>query len=169
MSKTLKAIIAVALVGLGYLVFLYFAIAYRKPVQKTAGYLYEVNDQTMQAAVWKVIKSDTGIVVPPVKHSDGTVDYYNDSTQFISIKINIGGDKVYFYTLMYYRDSAYRSTKDVSELIIHDYTDPLRPNTDNSNLFIAAKEDTLLINTFERRFIEKLDKELNKSHIKEIR
>lgn len=165
MSKGLKIILILGLAGLGWFVFMFFFIAYRPPKQKTAGYLYEVNDATMQAAVWRVIKSDTNMSVPPASK----IDYYNDSTQFISMTMKVGTNKTYHYTLMYYGDLTYRSGKDVSELIIHDYRDPSRPHLDNSSFFFAAKADTMLINTFERRFIDKLDKELGMGHNKEIK
>ncbi|PQJ09291.1 hypothetical protein CJD36_018760 [Flavipsychrobacter stenotrophus] len=65
MSKKLKGVLIILSVGIASFLFMYFAIAYRPPVQKTAGYLYDVRDSIMQAAVWKVIKNDSNISVPP--------------------------------------------------------------------------------------------------------
>ncbi len=169
MSKKPKGILIILSVGIASFLFMYFAIAYRPPVQKTAGYLYDVSDSIMQAAVWKVIKNDSNISVPPIRDANGEVNYYNDSAHFISMTMKVRANKEYQYTLMYYGDSVFRSTSTVSELFIHDSHDPTRQNKETNNLFFAPKEDTLLINAFERTFIDKLDKELGMGHTKEIK
>ncbi|WP_133162712.1 hypothetical protein [Flavipsychrobacter stenotrophus] len=83
--------------------------------------------------------------------------------------MKVGANKEYQYTLMYYGDSAFRRTSTVSELFIHDSHDPTRPTKENHNLLFTPKEDTILINAFERHFIGKLDKELEMGHTKEIK
>jgi hypothetical protein len=169
MSKGFKALIAILLVGTGYLIFLYFAIAYRLPVNKTTSYQYDVTDAVLHRAVMTVIGHDSTVYVPPFSDSTGSRSYYNDSDQFISMTINIGDNKVYHYTLMYYGDSTYRSTASVSELVIHDCSDPANPNPVTSGYFVAGKLDTALTNAFEVHFIEPLDKELGMSHIRQVK
>jgi hypothetical protein len=125
------------------------------------GYTYNTTDKSLQKAVWSVIKSNPAIEKDATRGSDGSVDYYNDSVNYITIQIKAKQGVKYQYTFRYYGDSELRATTTISELFIC-YADGGSEGNDRFRNQKQLKNELLTL--FEEQLIKPLDSTLNLHH-----
>ncbi len=125
------------------------------------GYVYATSDTSLQKAVWCVINNNSSIEKHQTLKDDSSVDYYNDSVNYITINIKAVNGIKHQYTFRYYGDSELRATTTISELFIC-YADG--ESEGNGNLRDKNEYKNELLTLFEEQFIKKLDSTLNLQH-----
>ena len=159
--KTIIVCVLVAIVSvIAFFIFGIFAIA-PSGHGSIKGYVYNVDDTTLQRAIWRVIRNDSNIICSIHK------EYYNDSTNYITIDIKKASGGTYNYIFRYYGDDKYRKVTGSSEIFIcYVYNDKRQGGRDSDKDFSTYKglrED--IVGLFEKEFIYKLDGELGKNHV----
>ena len=123
-------------------------------------YRYAISKARLETAVRRVISDNHLIVQDTVK------DYYNDDTNYVTIKV-IADKLFYTYTLRYYGGKDYWDTSKTSEIFIDYAHDPdgNGGSTGNGGIkWYEFRKNKKLLEPFERAFIIKIDSVLKLKH-----
>lgn len=100
-----------------------------------------------------------------MKEYDGSINYYNDGTNYFTIHI-FEKNVDYKFVVRYYGDSTYWDTSRHSEIFVAFATENGRGGSVGHDDFAGEnrKIKQLLIDVFEREFIDTLDKMIGSNH-----
>ena len=143
------------------------------------GYQYSINKDSLQKAIMTVIKNNPNIYrntsfdslgsSPALDHSEGGDysagdNYYNDIKHYVTIKIT-SGQNVNEYVFRYYGADENWKTSSTSEIFICYAHDKDGNGGSEGNGGVSRKMAKELTAIFEKEFVDKIDKELNLTHI----
>jgi hypothetical protein len=172
MTKTLTYLFSI-------LIFLFIGCIGAGTHGSIKGYQYSVNKDSLQKAVMAVIQNNPNIYrdtsldhlgsSPFLDHSDGGdysagENFYNDIKHYVTIKITSGQD-VNEYTFRYYGADEDWKTSPTSELFICYAYDKNQNGGSEGNGGVSNKLAKKLTEVFEKEFVNKVDKQLNLTHI----
>ena len=127
------------------------------------GYRYNTTKQDLQKAIAQTIAYSQAIVQDSVK------DYYNDDTNYVTLRIVENGE-FYSYTFRYYGDKEYWDTSKTSEISIAYAYDSKGNGGSSGNGGVKWYDFSLkkeLTGPFERTLVFKLDSMLGMKHVEE--
>jgi len=143
------------------------------------GYKYITNKDSLQKAIMTVIQDNPNIYrdtsldslgSSPALDSVGTGDYsagenfYNDIKHYVTIKIT-SGQNVNEYVFRYYGPDENWKTSPTSEIFICYAKDKNGNGGSEGNGGVSKKMAKEFTDVFEKEFVDKIDKQLNLTHI----
>lgn len=143
------------------------------------GYQYSIVKDSLQKAIMTVIKNNPNIYrdtsldslgsSPALDHSDGGDysagdNYYNDIKHYVTIKIK-SGQRVDEYIFRYYGADEDWKTSPTSKIFICYAHDKDGNGGSEGDGGISKKMAQEFTGVFEKEFVNKVDKELNLTHI----
>ena len=140
------------------------------------GYQYPVTKSELEKAVMTVLQNKTNVYRDTIRNymidvtngKNDTIEnnYYNDGKNYLTIHIKTS-DNLTDYTFRYLGDSLTWANSPTSEIFIcYIYDTKGNGGSEGNGKWgqTSSSTQTIMINLFEKEFIDKLDKELNKKH-----